>query len=124
MGQMDDSELMAVLDAYRNPQLPLTPLIKSQALIGVVIPAALIVEQQTPPFMQLPLFSPFSRAANGYCCKDAKDTSTGTLSRRAAGQEERAAVAIAANGIEAAQIVAHFVRQCEAQPPLSDYGVA
>ena len=124
MGQIDDSEFMAVLDIYCNPQLPLPFMPKSQVLIGVVTPADLIAQgHDPPPPMQLPLFSPFSHAAGGEHRKDAKDTSPGILFRRAVSQEERATVVTAALVSKLSRSLSISPDEVELTKPLSDYGV-
>lgn len=48
-GMIEDAELMAFLDVYCNPRLPILGPDKSQLLAGVITPGDMIAAGNTPP---------------------------------------------------------------------------
>jgi NAD(P)-dependent dehydrogenase (short-subunit alcohol dehydrogenase family)/acyl carrier protein len=123
MGQIEDTELMAVLDMFCDPSLDVLPESKSQILIGVVTPADLLAQgQDPPPTMQKPLFSGFSRATNGVV-GGAKAESPAALFRQASEPEERSDVVTRALVYKLSRSLSIASDEVELSKPLSEYGV-
>lgn len=126
MQQIDDIELLALLDIYCDPELPLASVAKSQLLIGLLTPADFLLQGQTPPQMHdRPLFGPFSHVA-GQAISDASVPvveSPGTLFRLAKETDERIQVVIKALATKLARAMSILPDDVEPSKPLSSYGV-
>ncbi|TGJ81386.1 hypothetical protein E0Z10_g7369 [Xylaria hypoxylon] len=126
MQQIDDTELLALLSVYCDPELPLLSATKSQILIGLLTPADFLIQGQTPPQMHdRPLFGAFSHVV-GRTITEASDSVTenpGTLFRLATETDERIQIVIRALAVKLARAMSILPDDVEPSKPLSSYGV-
>ncbi|KAI1108641.1 hypothetical protein F5Y14DRAFT_435490 [Nemania sp. NC0429] len=126
MQQIDDTELLALLSIYCDPELPLLSVSKSQILIGLLTPADFLVQGQTPPQMHdRPFFGPFSHIA-GQAVSEVSPSATenpGTLFRLAKESDERIQIVIRALAVKLARAMSILPDDVEPSKPLSSYGV-
>ncbi|KAI1128976.1 hypothetical protein F5Y10DRAFT_239255 [Nemania abortiva] len=126
MQQIDDTELLALLSVYCDPELPLLSVSKSQVLIGLLTPADFLLQGQTPPQMHdRPFFSPFSHVV-GEAVTEASVSATenpGALFRLAKSTDERIQIVIRALAIKLARAMSILPDDVEPSKPLSSYGV-
>ncbi|KAI1499235.1 hypothetical protein F5X99DRAFT_390720 [Biscogniauxia marginata] len=126
MQQIDDTELMALLSIYCDPELPLLSVPKSQILIGLLTPTDFIEKGQAVPEMHdRPLYGPFS-----YVVGEATSTTANgaaedpaELFRKAAETDERIQIVIRALSVKLARAMAISPEDVEPSKPLSSYGV-
>ncbi|KAK3937139.1 hypothetical protein QBC46DRAFT_294875 [Diplogelasinospora grovesii] len=129
MGQIEDTELMALLDVYCDPdrRAPQQGLLdKAQLLVGVVTPADLLARGQSPPALALrPLFAGFSRVAGGKVKQqqEGREVDFAALFRQAAAAEDRADIAVRALVVKLARALSIAADDVELTKQLSDYGV-
>ncbi|KAI3330341.1 hypothetical protein F4824DRAFT_478888 [Ustulina deusta] len=126
MQQIDDTELLALLSIYCDPELPLLSVAKSQILIGLLTPADFILQGQTPPQMHdRPLFGAFSHVV-GQNISEASALNTespGTLFRLTKEKGERVQIVIRALAVKLARAMSILPHDVEPSKPLSSYGV-
>ncbi|KAJ8123005.1 hypothetical protein ONZ43_g943 [Nemania bipapillata] len=126
MQQIDDTELLALLSFYCDPELPLLSEDKSQILIGLLTPADFLLQGQTPPQMHdRPFFGPFSHVV-GPTVSDTSISATenpGTLFRLAKETDERIQIVIRALATKLARAMSILPDDVEPSKPLSSYGV-
>lgn len=126
MGQIEDTELMALLEIYCDPSLPLLPPHKSQLFIGVITPANFAAGGEDPPLiMKRPLFKGFAYVAGGGL-HESRDTSTAdpaVLFRQARTSEERVDAVIFGLKMRLARALSIAPDDIESLRSLSDYGV-
>ncbi|KAI1151541.1 hypothetical protein F4825DRAFT_354477 [Nemania diffusa] len=126
MQQIDDTELLALLSFYCDPELPLLSVAKSQILIGLLTPADFLLQGQTPPQMHdRPFFGPFSYVV-GPAVSDTSASATenpGTLFRLAKETDERIQIVIRALATKLARAMSILPDDVEPSKPLSSYGV-
>ncbi|KAJ2993259.1 hypothetical protein NUW58_g1893 [Xylaria curta] len=126
MQQIDDTELLALLSVYCDPELPLLSVAKSQVLIGLLTPADFLSQGQTPPQMHdRPLFGFFSQIV-GQAMPQVSNLVTedpGTLFRLATEPDERIQIVIRALAVKLGRAMSIPPDDVEPSKPLSNYGV-
>ncbi|GAW24702.1 hypothetical protein ANO14919_142930 [Xylariales sp. No.14919] len=126
MQQIDDTELLALLSVYCDPELPLLSAAKSQILIGLLTPADFLLQGQTPPQMHdRPLFGAFSHVV-GQTTTEAFVSVTenpATLFRLATETDERIQIVMRALAVKLARAMSILPDDVEPSKPLSSYGV-
>jgi acyl carrier protein len=126
MQQIDDTELLALLNFYCDPEFSLLPEDKSQVLIGLLTPADFLLQGQTPPQMHdRPFFGPFSHVV-GPAVSDTSVSATenpGILFRLAKETDERIQIVIRALATKLARAMSIMPDDVEPSKPLSSYGV-
>lgn len=128
MNQIEDTELMALLDMYCDPLQPVLELEKTQLLVGVVTPADLLAQGQTPPALSMvPLFAGFAQPLNGQgsACGEGGSHAVdfGELFRKTANDQERANVVVSALIAKLARALSVSAGNIEHNKQLHDYGV-
>ncbi|KAI0532709.1 hypothetical protein GGR58DRAFT_489208 [Xylaria digitata] len=126
MQQIDDTELLALLSVYCDPELPLLSAAKSQILIGLLTPADFLLQGQTPPQMHdRPLFGAFSHVVGQATTETTLPVTEnpGTLFRLAAETDERIQIVIRALAVKLARSMSILPDDVEPSKPLSSYGV-
>ncbi|KAI1340369.1 hypothetical protein F5Y15DRAFT_423306 [Xylariaceae sp. FL0016] len=126
MQQIDDTELLALLSIYCDPDIPLLSVPKSQVLIGLLTPADFLVQGQTPPQMHdRPLFSSFSHivgnAEPGSSTQATEDPAV--LFKKTKETDERIQIVIRALSVKLARAMSISPDDVEPSKPLSSYGV-
>ncbi|KAH9905928.1 hypothetical protein F4778DRAFT_779319 [Xylariomycetidae sp. FL2044] len=138
MGQIEDTELMAVLEIYcDNTAATMTTTTTGQAdssshqcLIGVVTPADLLASGREPPAsMRVPMFAGFAQARGA--ASPSSSSSAEAAARNSAGARFRAAGDAAARAeVVVRGLVAKLAKslsvpadEVETGKPLSEYGV-
>ncbi|KAI0551232.1 hypothetical protein F4679DRAFT_145449 [Xylaria curta] len=126
MQQIDDTELLALLDVYCDPDLPLLSVAKSQVLIGLLTPADFLLQSQAVPQMHdRPLFGHFSHIV-GQTIPEASVSvveNSGTLFRLEKDTNERIQIVIRALAAKLARAMSISPSDVEPNKPLSNYGV-
>ncbi|KAF2964402.1 hypothetical protein GQX73_g9163 [Xylaria multiplex] len=126
MQQIDDTELLALLSVYCDPELPLLSAAKSQILIGLLTPADFLLQGQTPPQMHdRPLFGAFSHVVGRTTTETTSPVAEnpGTLFRLTAETDERIQIVIRALAVKLARSMSILPDDVEPSKPLSSYGV-
>ncbi|KAI1738681.1 hypothetical protein F4680DRAFT_459720 [Xylaria scruposa] len=126
MQQIDDTELLALLDVYCDPDLPLLSVAKSQVLIGLLTPADFLLQCQAVPQMHdRPLFGHFSHIV-GQTIPEASvlvAENLGTLFRLEKDTNERIQIVIRALAAKLARAMSISPNDVEPNKSLSSYGV-
>ncbi|KAI0856789.1 hypothetical protein F4860DRAFT_528792 [Xylaria cubensis] len=126
MQQIDDTELLALLDVYCDPDLPLLSVAKSQVLIGLLTPTDFLLEGQALPQMHdRPLFGHFSHIV-GRTIPEASVSvveNPGTLFRLEKDTDERIQIVIQALAVKLARAMSISPNDVEPSKSLSSYGV-
>lgn len=126
MMSIEDTELMALLDMYCDPSLPVLPASKSQLLVGAVTPAYCIMRGSSPPTSALrPMFSAFSIATGRESGEESggRAVNYAALFRQSTGLEERAGVVVQGLVAKLARAMSISTDDVEPSKQLSDYGV-
>jgi acyl carrier protein len=125
MQKVKSEDLLAVLEIYCDPSLPILPLEKSQLLIGVTTPANRLSRGLAPtPANEQPLFLGFSQIVDAAACPTVgKKASAGTLFRNAKTVEDRAEVVVKALVSRLARALSMSIENMESNKSFSDYGV-
>ncbi|RYP89479.1 hypothetical protein DL769_000030 [Monosporascus sp. CRB-8-3] len=125
MQKVKAADLLAVLEIYCDPSLPILQPDKSQLLIGVMTPAHRLSRGLAPtPATEQPLYLGFAQAYGSPVHSAVKQgTSFATLFRKAKTVEERAEVVIRALASRLARALSISVENVEANGSFSDYGV-
>ncbi|GAW26208.1 putative polyketide synthase [Rosellinia necatrix] len=126
MQQIDDTELLALLDIYCDPSLPLLSVAKSQVLIGLLTPADFLLQGQTPPQMHdRPLFGSFAHVVGQTISEQSISVTEnpGILFRLANETDERIQIVIRALAVKLARAMSITPDDVEPSKPLSSYGV-
>jgi acyl carrier protein len=126
MGQIEDYELLALLDIFCDPALPVLKPEESQLLIGVVTPRDLMVSGQVVTSLtRRPLFAGFSRlslgASRAVGVEAAVDISA--LFHQAAGSKEKSDVVVKALAAKLARALSISPEDVDPGKRLSDCGV-
>ncbi|KAI1410735.1 hypothetical protein F5Y13DRAFT_201943 [Hypoxylon sp. FL1857] len=126
MGQIQDAELLALLEIYCDPTLPLLSPSKSQLLVGCITPADMLTQgKQLSERMNRPMYMAFSRARGRLTSRDGgrviKDNAA--LYKEAVGQEERWNVVARAIVTKLAEALSIDPDDINVDRSLSDYGV-
>ncbi|KAI0119053.1 hypothetical protein F4814DRAFT_458445 [Daldinia grandis] len=126
MGQVQDAELLALLELYCDPTLPLLSPSKSQLLVGCIMPSDLLTQGKRPvERMQRPLFAAFSQVI-GQAARSSKGQTTmnfNTLYEQATGPEERRDVVTSIIARKLAKALTMDPDDIKVEKSLSDYGV-
>ncbi|KAI8966135.1 hypothetical protein F5Y11DRAFT_366391 [Daldinia sp. FL1419] len=126
MGQIQDEELLALLELYCDPTLPVLSPPNSQLLVGCLTPSDLIAQGRQPvERMRRPLFAAFQRA-RGQGASNSKDqsaTNIAAMYRQATGQEERQDLITYAIARKLSDALAIDPDDIKMEKSLSDYGV-
>ncbi|KAK4212160.1 hypothetical protein QBC37DRAFT_288666 [Rhypophila decipiens] len=127
MGQIEDTELMALLDMYCTSDLPVLSVPKSQILIGAVTPADMLARGETPPVLgQRLLFASFSQvigSTSGSSNHKRDLVDFAQLFRQAPRFEDRAEIVVQALAAKLARALSISADDVESSRQLSDYGV-
>ncbi|KAI0467673.1 hypothetical protein F4859DRAFT_525103 [Xylaria cf. heliscus] len=126
MQQIDDTELLALLSLYCDPELPLLFVAKSQILIGLLTPADFLLQGQIPPQMHdRPFFGPFSHVVRQAISESSISAveNPGTLFRLEKETDERIQIVIRALAVKLARAMSISPDDIEPSKPLSSYGV-
>ncbi|KAI1342766.1 hypothetical protein F5Y15DRAFT_428725 [Xylariaceae sp. FL0016] len=125
MGQIEDTELMAVLDIYCDPSsTAASENLTSQVLIGVVTPADVLAAGQEPPkTMMTPLFSGFSHHSGPVLGNGNKEASLASLFRQATDPSQRAEIVVRGLTLKLSRSLSISPDEIEISKPLSEYGV-
>ncbi|KAI0848607.1 KR domain-containing protein [Daldinia vernicosa] len=126
MGQIQDAELLALLEIYCDPTLPLLSPSKSQLLVGCIMPSDLLAQGKNPvERMKRPLFAAFSQII-GQAARSSREQTTmnfATLYEQATGPEERREVVTHAIARKLAEALTIDPDDVKVEKALSDYGV-
>lgn len=127
MGMIEDTELMALLDVYCDPRLPILGPDKSQLLAGVVTPGDMLAAGNTPPeILQVPMFSGYAQAGGSkrLAATGSKDTiDFAGLFKQAASNEDRVDIVVRALTTKLARALSISADDIEKGKQLGDYGV-
>ncbi|KAI1332330.1 hypothetical protein F5Y16DRAFT_420447 [Xylariaceae sp. FL0255] len=125
MRQIEDTELMALLTIYCDPDLPLLSGSESQILLGLLTPADFLSHGQTvPQTHDQPLFKPFSHIVGETTTPGSQVIEdAATLFRLAKETDERGQIVIRALSAKLARAMSISADEVEASKPLSSYGV-
>ncbi|KAH8890390.1 hypothetical protein GQ53DRAFT_721621 [Thozetella sp. PMI_491] len=128
MAAIEDTELVALLELYCDPDRPILPSAQSQLLVGAVTPADCLSRGLAPPTLALrPMFSGFSMIVgkNGSDRVDGGDggPSFASLFRQATEAAERGEVVVQGLATKLARAMSIAVDDVEPSKQLSDYGV-
>ncbi|KAI0442917.1 hypothetical protein F4803DRAFT_550635 [Xylaria telfairii] len=126
MQQIDDTELLALLSVYCDPDLPLLSVSKSQVLIGLLTPAHFLLQGQTPPQMHdRPFFGPFSHVVGQTVSEGSVSVTEnpGALFRLEKETDERIQIVIRALAVKLARAMSISPDDVDPSKPLSSYGV-
>ncbi|KAI1748765.1 hypothetical protein F4782DRAFT_550402 [Xylaria castorea] len=125
MQRVKADDLLAVLEIYCDPSLPILPLEKSQLLIGVMTPAHRLSRGLAPtPATEQPLYLGFSELYDDTACSTVdKEADFTTLFRNSKTLENRAEVVVGALVSRLARALSMSVDNVEPTKSFSDYGV-
>ncbi|RYP42530.1 hypothetical protein DL767_000218 [Monosporascus sp. MG133] len=125
MQKVTAADLLAVLEIYCDPSLPILQPDKSQLLIGVMTPAHRLSRGLAPtPATEQPLYLGFAQAHGSPVHQAVKqETSFATLFRKANTVEERTEVVIRALSSRLARALSISVENVEPNGSILDYGV-
>ncbi|KAF3077641.1 Compactin diketide synthase mokB [Trichoderma lentiforme] len=132
MKQIEDTELLAALTMYCDPNSPLSQTVaqaKGQVLLGLNTPADLLGKGRSPPqLLDRPLFAPFSfiadsgaAAANG--ANSNGEAAAGVRFKRTSDSGERGEIVLRALAARLARAMSISSDDVESNKTLSHYGV-
>ncbi|KAI5917692.1 hypothetical protein F4810DRAFT_640865 [Camillea tinctor] len=130
MQQIDDTELLALLTLYCDPELPLPSAPdKSQVLIGMLTPADFLAQGLPVPEMhERPFYGPFAHAVSadgsgGSVNSGVAAEDPAALFKQAAETDKRIQIVIRALSVKLARAMNISPEDVEPSKPLSSYGV-
>lgn len=124
MQQIDDTELLALLSIYCDPQLPILSPAESQLFVGLITPADFLSRGEDPPeITNRPLFSPFARIVGPADSSLSQSIDASTLFKQAIEPDEKAEIVIKALGVKLARAMSISPDDIEPSKRLSHYGV-
>lgn len=127
MGMIEDTELMALLEVYCDPRLPILEPDKSQLLAGVVTPGDMLAAGNTPPeILKVPMFSGFAQAGGSkrLAATGSRDTNDfAGLFKQAASNEDRVDIVVRVVTTKLARALSISADDIEQGKQLGDYGI-
>ncbi|KAI0391387.1 hypothetical protein F5Y17DRAFT_460850 [Xylariaceae sp. FL0594] len=125
MQRVRSNDLLALLEIYCDPSLPLLPLEKHQLVVGIKTPAQRLAQGLSPILAtEQPLFLGFSQLHDGAAALPEKSEENPAASfKNAPDKEGRVSVVVSALISWLARALSMSVDDIESSRPLSDYGV-
>ncbi|KAJ2998604.1 hypothetical protein NUW58_g268 [Xylaria curta] len=125
MQKVKTDDLLAVLEIYCDPSLPILPLEKSQLLIGLMTPAHRLSKGLPPTLSsEQPLYLGFSQPdASAASPRVENEVNVAKLFRDAKTLRDRASIVATAIASRLARALSTSVDNVELTKPFSDYGV-
>ncbi|KAL7915129.1 putative polyketide synthase [Trichoderma velutinum] len=132
MKQIEDTELLAALTMYCDPDSPLSQTVaqaKGQVLLGLNTPADLLIKGRSPPqLMDRPLFAPFSFIADSGAAatnggNNNGEAAAGVRFRQTSDSGERSDIVLRALAARLARAMSISSDDVEPNKTLSHYGV-